>query len=119
MPHSNSDLLARNRIVGEIVVCLAMAEYEAVVALAPGSPVSPAQIKAAIEEYGRKLVPLPPEAYELIDYVAIRQSEPLSWSVVVPLFTQEEGRSDLSLELQLMKLATAGYEVSVNGLHVL
>ena len=119
MPHSNNDLLARNRIVGEIVACLAMADYEAVVALAPKSRVMPAQIKAAVEQYGRKLVPLPPEAYELIDYVAVRQSEALSWSVVVPLFTQEEGRSDLSLELQLTKLATAGYEVSVDGLHVL
>jgi hypothetical protein len=119
MLDSEADLATRNRIVGEIVSHLALAEYEHVKAMAPRSRITPEQMRNAVTQYGRCLVPLPVSAYETIDYVAVLGSAPPAWSVVVPLFTQEEGRSDLSLELQLVRAATGIYEVEIDDLHVL
>jgi hypothetical protein len=87
--------------------------------MAPRSRVSPAQMRAAVEQYGRSLVPMPSGAGALIDYVAVRSSNPCTWSVVCPLFTAEEGRSDLSLELHLTQSSGASYTIEIDDLHVL
>jgi hypothetical protein len=47
-----------------------------------------------IRQYPATLRPLPPEAWADADAVPIETG---GWSVVVPLWTVEEGRSDLSL----------------------
>lgn len=51
--------------------------------------------------------------------LAIDGSEPQAYSVVAPLWTQEEGRSDLSLELTLVDRFSGAYDVEVDSLHVL
>jgi hypothetical protein len=117
--HTEPDRAARNRIVGEVVARLAAADYEGIAAMAPKSRVTPSQMRAAVEQYGRTLLPLPLGADALIDYVAVRSSSPYTWSVVCPLFTAEEGRSDLSLELRLTQSPGANYTVEVDDLHVL
>jgi hypothetical protein len=50
-----------------------------------------------IEEYPASLVDLPPEAWSLSEHGEWANT-PGSWWVIVPLWTAEEGRSDLSLE---------------------
>ena len=62
---------------------------------------------------------LPSVALAAIDVVAISASNPHRWSVVVPLWTVEEGRSDLSLELTLEDSGKESYEVEIDDLHVL
>ena len=114
-----SDLASRNAAVAHVVSLLATAQYESIYALAPTSRVSPAHMRAAVEKYGRTLVTLPLGAQALIDYVPIQNANPPAWSVVVPLFTAEEGRSDLSLELQITRLSDGGYKVEVDDIHVL
>jgi hypothetical protein len=39
--------------------------------------------------------------------------------VAAPLWTAEEGRSDLTLELRLIEFAPEAYEVEIEDLHVL
>ncbi len=119
MSPSEPDLAVRNRIVSEIVACLAAADYEGLAAMAPRSRVTPSQLRAAVEQYGRTLVSLPPGAVEFIDYLAVRSSDPRAWSAVCPLFTVEEGRSDLSLELHLTQSHDASYAIEIDDLHVL
>lgn len=113
------DLAARNRLVAGLVALMSAGDFDEVLRRAPDSRVNAAQLRKAVNDYGRILVPLPAEGYELIDYVEVLGSSPLQWSVVVPLFTQEEGRSDLSLEMSIFGQANGGYNVEVDDIHVL
>lgn len=109
----------RNVAVERFVQLLAAGDFDDLARLAPGSRISAEQMRLAVAQYGRRLVPLPPSASGLIDYVAVQGAEPDQWSVVVPLFTAEEGRSDLTLELTMRALPSGGYGVQVDDIHVL
>src|SRR5688572_25062299 len=56
------------------------------------------ELQRAIAEYGRTLVPLPDQAFDLADVYPIDRS-PGEWAIDLPLWTKEEGRSDLTLSL--------------------
>lgn len=113
------ELKSRNAVLARVVSLLAACAYEEVVVAAPKSRITAAQMCVAVGAYGYSLVPLPPYASTLIDDVAIAGANPNAWSVVVPLFTHEEGRSDLSLVAQMTRTADGHYEVEVNDIHVL
>ena len=49
----------------------------------------------------------------------MRDSDPAAFSVVVDLWTAEEGRSDLTLELELVDRFEGAYDVMIQNLHVL
>ena len=105
--------------VGHLTECLARGDYTGFCGLARRSRVSPKEVDTAIREYGHRIVPLPAGAYGLLDVVAVRASIPPRWSVVVPLWTEQEGRSDLSLEITLEDVAGRDYAVEIEDLHVL
>jgi hypothetical protein len=114
-----ADLAARNDLVTRLVFLLATGQFDALQLQAPGSRVNASQIAEAVKDYGHRLVPLPPEGVGLIDYVACLGSQPRAWSVVVPLFTEDEGRSDLSMELTMTEGANgATHSVSIDDLRV-
>jgi hypothetical protein len=113
------DLSARNKLAASLVALVSSGKFDDVLRRAPDSRVTAEQLRKAVDEYGRTLIPLPAESYELIDYVEVLGSNPLQWSVVVPLFTQEEGRSDLSLELSVFEQANGSYSVEIDDIHVL
>ena len=112
-------LAERHQVIGDIVTDLASGRFEEVARRSNYRRLSGSEIGQAIHSYGRELIPLPPEAFSLIDFVSVRGSNPPQWSVVVPLFTKEEGRSDLSLELSLRRLAPHAYTFEIDGIHVL
>lgn len=112
------DLAARNKLVADLVQQLSTGNFEEALRNAPRSRVNAEQLRNAVLEYGRTLIPIPADSYELIDYIAYLGSNPIQWSVVVPLFTKEEGRSDLSLELSLIEQATGGYQIQIDNIHV-
>lgn len=113
------DLEVRNRLVAQIVEQLAYGEYKALQLLSGGRRLSAVQIEASVREYGRKIVALPASAVHEIDYVEVCGSTPRAWSVRCPIYTMEEGRSDLTLELTLHLSAPGEYGVELDGLHVL
>ena len=119
MQSPDVELEARYAVLARIVSLLAASAYEQVVAAAPKSCITAEQMRSAVEQYGRSLIPLPPHASTLIDYVAIQDVTSEAWSVVVPLFTREEGRSDLSLIARMTRVANNRYEVAVHDIHVL
>jgi hypothetical protein len=74
-------------------------------------------LRRSITEYGRTLVSLPDEALDLAE--AGRVAGQLGvWWIVVPMWTAEEGRSDLSLELAA-RPTQDGHRLEVTDLHVL
>ena len=101
-----SDLLAEER-------------YLALEELSKGIRLSASQIKAAVLDYGCKVVKLPDSGFEKIDIIEIKNSEPKKWSVNIPIYTEEEGLSDLTLETTLCDTAKNIYEIEIYDLHVL
>ncbi len=104
--------------VREIIELLVAGKYVKIEALTKGVRLSAGEMAQAVGDYGRHLVVPPEKAFELLDVVEVRNMQPPRWSVTMPLWTQEEGRSDLSLELTLIDGQQA-FEIELDDIHVL
>jgi len=63
---------------------------------------------------------MPPESwFQNIDVIEIEGRAPRQWSVRFDLWTAEEGRSDLTLELTLTENNKELYGVEIDNIHVL
>ena len=103
--------------VTRVVDLLVAKQYGALEVLTNGRRLTAADFAEAIEEYGRTLVAPPPEGYELMD-VLEPPGEPRMWMVDMPLWTEEEGRSDLTLQLRVIDEGE-GVSIEVDDIHVL
>jgi hypothetical protein len=70
-----------------------------------------------VRSHPARLAPLAPEAWELSDHGQV-EPELDTWWVVLPLWTVNEGRSDLSLEATVRE-QSARVTVQIDGVHVL
>ncbi len=104
--------------VKSVVHLLVAANYEQLEELTSGTRLTAADMARVIREYGRVLIAPPEHAYEDLDVVQVRNASPARWSVRMSLWTVEEGRSDLSLELTIIECPT-GYAVELDDIHVL
>jgi hypothetical protein len=102
----------------ELVALLAHGAYESVIARCANSRLAADDLRTVIRDYGRKLVPPPGDAYDNLDIVPVKGTAGQTWSVRVPLWTEEEGRSDLTLELTVV-MNGARPSVELDDLHVL
>ena len=75
------------------------------------------ELERAITEYGRTLIPLPSNALEMADAFPVLDA-PEHIAVDIPLWTEEEGRSDLTLSLTIIE-SHGVTSVSIDDLHVL
>jgi hypothetical protein len=91
--------------------------YTELAALTKDGRLTAAEIEGAIRDYGRTLISPPTEVYETLDVVPVTGAKPPLYSVVVPLWTLEEGRSDLSLELTVLMAGDSAI-VRLDGIHV-
>ena len=98
---------------------VAHGEYAALEKLSGGVRVGAADLERAVREYGRTLMVPPPGSEPELDIVEIRNARPRAWFVDVPLWSREEGRSDLTLQLKLVAAPAGGYRVEIDDLHVL
>lgn len=105
-------------IAHEMVDQLAHGDYELVVQRCARSRLTSNDLRMAIHHYGRKLVSPPKDAYQHLDVVQVKGATVPTWSVRVPLWTEEEGRSDLTLELTVA-LGPNKPSVELDDLHVL
>jgi len=71
----------------------------------------------AVAEYGHILVDVPNEAFEVGRAYAIK-GESLCWAVDLPLWTVDEGRSDLTLQVTA-RSTPDGVLMRIDDLHVL
>jgi hypothetical protein len=114
---TTADLRARALCVEQVVSLLVTGKYEELEWLSRGVRLNAASIRRVILEYGRTLIE-PPENGPGPDWVRVRASSPPEWSVDVPLFTVEEGRSDLTLSLTVRQNGSGHYRVEIDDLHV-
>lgn len=93
-----------------------VAEDYASIRCPPGGA-TPDDIKREVLEYPATFIDPPPEAFDQMNVYAVRDEEGL-WRVEMPLWSREEGRSDLSilLDVHLVGDDLVGY---VDSVHVL
>ena len=78
---------------------------------------SPAELETAINDYGRTLISLPDAAFELAEEYKVESQENM-WDVDIPLWTREEGRSDLTLSVTI-NFQNDVLSIYIDDLHVL
>jgi hypothetical protein len=71
-----------------------------------------------LEEYGRTIVVPPADSYADITPVKVENSEHQTWAVDAPMWTLEEGRSDLSIELTI-ELGDNRPKIQIDDLRVM
>jgi hypothetical protein len=103
--------------IRELVTDLVRGRFDELEADGRAGRLSAKELLSAIRQYGKTLVPLPDDALHLID-VYPNESDSTECLLDVPLWTAEEGRSDLTLSLVATK-KDDGYRLEVSDLHVL
>lgn len=97
---------------------LARCEYETLEAVTRGKRLAATEIRHAIEEYGRTIV-MPPDIFPSDLEFYGEPDENRSVLAVMSLWTEEEGRSDLSIELTLIPVSTDLWNVEIDNIRVL
>src|SRR5882757_4969604 len=92
---------------------LVRGEYEVLEAATRGRFLSAALLRQAVEDYGRHLVAPPDFAWDDLDVVQGVDVQPATFHVVFPLWTAEEGASDLTLELRLIEQYPNAFETEI------
>ena len=103
----------------QILRWLVDGNFAAIERYTQGIRLSASMLQQAISDYGRTLVMPPSSELDKLDVIRIEHSNPLAWSIRVDLWTEEEGRSDLSLECTLIDQPGALLAVEIDNLHVL
>jgi hypothetical protein len=103
--------------VRRLIEDLAARRYAEIAADGRAGRLTAAELRTAVEQYGRTLVPLPADGEMLVD-VYEQTSQPDVLTLDVPLWTREEGRSDLTLSVTAIRQGET-YTVEVDDLHVL
>lgn len=103
--------------VKTLVEALVAKRYAELEADGRSGRVTAEELRRTIEEYGRVLVPVPKEAFQLADVFEVTGDEG-GWAIDLPLWTKEEGRSDLTLSLST-QLQGGEVKIEIDDLHVL
>ncbi|MFO0706618.1 MAG: DUF1851 domain-containing protein [Nitrospira sp.] len=104
--------------VREVIALLVAQRYKDLARFTQGTPITDQDIARVIQEYGQTVVPCPEPLEDLIDIAEVTDTARPTWSVVVPLYTREEGRSDLSVELTVVEVAQNDFQVRLENVHV-
>lgn len=97
----NDDIIG---LVKEVIELLVHGRYKQVADWSNGISLSEVEISTAIAEYEHTLVSPPDIAYkEFLYSTHVRESDPPRWIIDMPLWTKEEGRSDLEICLSIIK----------------
>ena len=99
-----------------VVEMLVAGNFSGVEALSGGIRLSASEIRNAIREYGESLTKPPDTAYDDLDAIEVTGSDPRRWSVRFDLWTEQEGKSDLSLEVTIID---DGPQIEIDNLHIL
>lgn len=103
--------------IKRLIVDLTARRYAEMVADGRAGRLSAKELHTAIEAYGKTLLPLPDEAWDLVDEYP-QVDAPNTVAVDVPLWTKEEGRSDLTLSLSATSKADK-WVLHIDDLHAL
>jgi hypothetical protein len=102
-----------------LVEMLVAGDYEGVALASRDRRLRAEQLRQAVEEYGRELRMPPEVVFDNLDLNEIEGAIPRAWWVSVDLWTVEEGRSDLTLEIRLTDTGGELYDIEIDNLHIL
>jgi hypothetical protein len=97
---------------------IAQGDYESLVQRCAKSRLTSQDVSLVVRNYGREVISPPIDAYQNLDSVPIKNATVPTWSVRLPLWTKEEGWSDLTLELTIA-LGSGDPIVELDDIHVL
>ena len=101
--------------VGGVVDALVFARFQELAADGRAGRHTADELEQAVREYGRTLVALPEEAWGLVN--VYRLEDGAGVALEVPLWTAEEGRSDLTLSVTLSE-RDGVVAIEIDDLHV-
>ena len=104
------------RVVMDLLV---RGQYVTVEKVTRGRRLGADQISSAISSYGRLLVPPGDDWWSYVKITPTDAGDLPSFHVVAPLWTREEGRSDLALEMILHESPLKVYDTELLNIHVL
>ena len=104
--------------VNRIVSLLVVGRYADLEQQTYGVRLTANEMAKAIADYGRTLVPPPQDGFKLMNVVEIKEAQPKRWSVAIPLWTKEEGRSDLTVEMTIVEREDT-FLIELDDIHVL
>jgi len=101
-----------------VMSLLTRRDYYGLEALTGGVRLSAAEIERAIRDYGRTVVLPPAEGYELLEAIQVITARQETWAVTTPIWTAEEGISDMSIEMTIVVQAGQA-KIELDDIHVL
>lgn len=107
------------RTIEGLVKLLVEKRYSDIASVTKNQRLTEVQISEAIIEYGRTLISPPLSFREHIDIVPVIDSQPRRWIVDFPLWTLEEGESDLSVEITCVDNGNEIFDIELDNIHVL
>jgi hypothetical protein len=118
MCHYDNDKLPREA-TAQVIEMLVGHRYDDLEKRTRGVRLSAEMIAEAVSEYGKSLIPLPSDELANLDIVPVACVGPKTWSVRADLWTREEGRSDLTLEMTVKENRNKEAIIELDNLHVL
>jgi hypothetical protein len=112
----NDALLTAIRTVLSLLVD---GSYDVIEAMTRSRRLTAREIRGVVETYGRTLSMAPGDDLWAPDLIVVEGAFPVVVLASVDLWTEEDGRSDLTLELRLTELYEGAYDIEVIDLHVL
>jgi hypothetical protein len=107
------------RTVKHVACLLVEGDYFGLERLSKGIRLSADEIAKAIKDY-RATPTMPPEiVFDNVDVVEVGGYIPRRWDVRLNIWTAEEGRSDLTLEMTLIDSDKEIYDIEIDNIHVL
>ncbi len=104
--------------VTQVLRLLVAGQFDELEVLTNGVRLSSEEIGKAVSGYGKMLVLPPEDGFRLMEIIEIKNAQPKRWSITMPLWTQEEGRSDLTMEMTVIE-RQEGIAVELDDIHVL
>lgn len=101
-------------VITAIVHHISMDDYDTLAANGQNGRIGIDDLKRIVAEYGRTIIPLPDEAFAEAEVYTVGDR----LDIYIPLWTKEEGRSDLTLSLSCC-MADGASRVEIDDLHVL
>jgi hypothetical protein len=103
----------------QLVTWLVAGDYDAIEKYTGGVRLSANLISVAIFEYGHKLVMPPTDIFENLYTVEVIGASPRKWHVEIDLWTEDDGRSDWTLECTFIDSQESLLKAEVDNLHML
>lgn len=106
-------------VVRVIVDLLVHKQYVTIEKLTRGRRLTAGQISTAIAAYGRRIMAPADDWWSTVEVTPINIGERPAFHVAAPLWTCEEGRSDLTLELRLSESPMHVYSTELLDIRVM